>query len=1235
MSTNLIVNGDFESNPLNNTGWGYATSIEGWTATRGFIEIQEGAFNGNAEGDAVVELDARDNSTIEQTFTVTDAGTYTLSLEHALRTRRADSNGFEILIDGTVIDTIQRTDLDRHIFVPYAIDIALSAGEHTLAFAAIGTSDGSGSLLNKVSLVAAGDPPPPPPPAENQAPTLDAAIADQSATQGDAFSFALPASTFSDPDADALTVTATLEDGAALPAWLSFNGTSFSGTPEAGDVTTLQILVTATDPEGLSASDLFEIDVAAAPPPPPPPAENQAPTLDAAIADQSATQGDAFAFALPASTFSDPDADALTVTATLEDGAALPAWLSFNGTSFSGTPEAGDVATLQILVTATDPEGLSASDLFEIDVAAAPPPPPPPTGTNLIVNGDFESNPLNNTGWGYATSIEGWTATRGFIEIQEGAFNGNAEGDAVVELDARDNSTIEQTFTVTDAGTYTLSLEHALRTRRADSNGFEILIDGTVIDTIQRTDLDRHIFVPYAIDIALSAGEHTLAFAAIGTSDGSGSLLNKVSLVAAGDPPPPPPPAENQAPTLDAAIADQSATQGDAFSFALPASTFSDPDADALTVTATLEDGAALPAWLSFNGTSFSGTPEAGDVTTLQILVTATDPEGLSASDLFEIDVAAAPPPPPPPAENQAPTLDAAIADQSATQGDAFAFALPASTFSDPDADALTVTATLEDGAALPAWLSFNGTSFSGTPEAGDVATLQILVTATDPEGLSASDLFEIDVAAAPPPPPPPTGTNLIVNGDFESNPLNNTGWGYATSIEGWTATRGFIEIQEGAFNGNAEGDAVVELDARDNSTIEQTFTVTDAGTYTLSLEHALRTRRADSNGFEILIDGTVIDTIQRTDLDRHIFVPYAIDIALSAGEHTLAFAAIGTSDGSGSLLNKVSLVAAGDPPPPPPPAENQAPTLDAAIADQSATQGDAFSFALPASTFSDPDADALTVTATLEDGAALPAWLSFNGTSFSGTPEAGDVTTLQILVTATDPEGLSASDLFEIDVAAAPPPPPPPAENQAPTLDAAIADQSATQGDAFAFALPASTFSDPDADALTVTATLEDGAALPAWLSFNGTSFSGTPEAGDVATLQILVTATDPEGLSASDLFEIDVAAAPPPPPPPTGTNLIVNGDFESNPLNNTGWGYAFDIEGWTATRGFIEVRESGFNEKVEGDAIVELDARDNSTIAQTFTVTNPGTYTLSVDYSMRGRNPTPTGLRSFSMVW
>ena len=99
---------------------------------------------------------------------------------------------------------------------------------------------------------------------------------------------------------------------------------------------------------------------------------NAAPTVANAIPDQPATVGIELNYAFPHNTFADTDGDALTYTATQSDGTALPTWLTFTAATrtFSGTPQAANVGTLTVKVTASDSTD-SVSDEFDIVVKAA------------------------------------------------------------------------------------------------------------------------------------------------------------------------------------------------------------------------------------------------------------------------------------------------------------------------------------------------------------------------------------------------------------------------------------------------------------------------------------------------------------------------------------------------------------------------------------------------------------------------------------------------------------------------------------------------------------------------------------------------------------------------------------------------------------------------------------------------------------------------------------------------
>lgn len=97
----------------------------------------------------------------------------------------------------------------------------------------------------------------------NDAPIVEAPLADQSVNGGARFTLAVPNGTFVDVDhGDALTLSAMLADGTALPSWLSFDAATgtFSGiAPTGGQM--LDVSVAATDMQGASGIDSFVLTV--------------------------------------------------------------------------------------------------------------------------------------------------------------------------------------------------------------------------------------------------------------------------------------------------------------------------------------------------------------------------------------------------------------------------------------------------------------------------------------------------------------------------------------------------------------------------------------------------------------------------------------------------------------------------------------------------------------------------------------------------------------------------------------------------------------------------------------------------------------------------------------------------------------------------------------------------------------------------------------------------------------
>ena len=191
-------------------------------------------------------------------------------------------------------------------------------------------------------------------------------LTNQTVLEDAPLSLPVPADVFADPDAgDVLTYHATGANGTALPSWLSFDAATrtFSGTPDDAQVGNLDLTVTAADSGGVSVSSTFTLTVQPV---------NDAPTVGNPLTNQTVLEDAPLSLSVPAETFADPDAgDVLTYSATLANGTALPNWLSFDAATqtFSGTPQVGDVGTLEVLVTATDSGALSASDVFTLTIA--------------------------------------------------------------------------------------------------------------------------------------------------------------------------------------------------------------------------------------------------------------------------------------------------------------------------------------------------------------------------------------------------------------------------------------------------------------------------------------------------------------------------------------------------------------------------------------------------------------------------------------------------------------------------------------------------------------------------------------------------------------------------------------------------------------------------------------------------------------------------------------------------
>jgi len=513
----------------------------------------------------------------------------------------------------------------------------------------------------------------------NQAPLAGSESIDQTVVEDTSFSFKLPDDAFIDPEGLAMTYRVSGPDNTALPSWISFNPITrtFSGTPGNNAVGVQELVVTAYDDLGVATSRSFFVTVQNT---------NDALTVGVTIGVQNAMEDQEFSFTVPADAFNDIDAgDSLTYAATMADGSALPDWLSLDAATgtFSGMPTNDVVGILQFKVTATDAAGSSADQIFSVAIANSN---DAPELANPLLDQDAKQGqafsyqiPTNSfididsgDSLSYTASMENGSPLPAWLtfDATTGTFSGTPDsasvGSIALNLTATDQSgaSVADAFTITVTGGNSAPIA-TIDTANITEDACPPVVVGNVLandrdpdagDTLKVTDpgfkrgdygylgLSSDGKYGYMLNNAsydvqsLGRTAQVVDSFDYTVSDGKLSASSSLDISIKGT---------NDAPIVVKHLADQSVKNSKAFSFTMPTDSFIDIDkGDALSYTATLANGKALPSWLKFDAATgtFSGTAPK-NAGYLDIRVTATDQvaatgstEGsLSTSDVFQL----------------------------------------------------------------------------------------------------------------------------------------------------------------------------------------------------------------------------------------------------------------------------------------------------------------------------------------------------------------------------------------------------------------------------------------------------------------------------------------------------------------------------------------------------------------------------------------------------------------------
>ena len=915
----------------------------------------------------------------------------------------------------------------------------------------------------------------------NRAPEAVGAISDREVYVGESFEVDV-APFFAEPDGQRLVYAAAASDTGTAAVAVAGGTVTVSGSA----VGSTAVTVTAEDPGGLSAEQRFAVTV-----------PNRAPRTASAIADRE-VQVDSVSAVDVAAFFLEPDGEALVYSAVSSDPLRAAVALSGSTLTVTGVAKGGVTVT----VTASDPWGLEAGQSFAVTV-----PNRGPVAVGAVADREvFVGDEVEVDVSAHFADPDGdrlvYTASSSHPALATAAVSGAkvtlagaGVGEAAVTVTASDPEglSVEQTFAVTVPNRAPEPLGTISDREVYVGESFEV----DVAPFFAEPDGQRLVYSAAASDagtaaVAVAGGTVTVSGSAVGsatvtvTAEDPGGLSAEQRFAVT---------VPNRAPRTAGTITDRE-VQVDSVSVVDVAAFFLEPDGETLDYSAVSSDASRAAVSLSGSTLSVTGVAKGG----VTVTVTASDPWGLEAGQGFAVKV-----------PNRGPVAVDAIAGRQVFVADEVEVDVSAH-FADPDGDRLVYTASSSHPALVTAAVSGTMVTLAGA----GVGEAAVTVAATDLEGLSAEQVFVVTVPnRAPEPVGAIADREVFVDDEVEVDvsPYFAEPDGqrlvYAAAVS--DAGTAAVAVAGGTVtvSGSAVGSTTVTVTAEDPGGLsaEQGFAVTvpnraprKVGTIADRVVEMDGASTVDVAAFFLEPDGETLEYSAVSSDASLAAVAVSGDTltvtGVARGEATVTVTARDPGGLEAGQSFAVTIV-------------GRAPVAVGTIADREVFVADEVEVDV-SPYFADPDGDELAYSASSWDPALATAAVSGTTVTLAGEG-VGEAT---VTVTATDPEGLSAEQVFVVTV-----------PNRAPEALGRVADREMHVGDEVEVDV-SPYFAEPDGQQMVYAAVSDAGTAAVA-VAGGTVAVSGSA----VGSATVTVTAEDPGGLTAEQRFVVTVPNRSPEP--------------------------------------------------------------------------------------------------------
>ena len=1017
-------------------------------------------------------------------------------IETATYFRDADEDALGYGVDSED-DTIVSADID-----PASGQLMLTPVGRGVTTISVTASDPSAAMVTQVFQVAV----------DNTAPVTMGNIADLTLTREGGARTLETAAYFSDADGDSdLRYAVSPEDGAIVTAAIDAASGRLTLTPVA--IGSAEISVTASDPFGATAIQVFQAAVG-----------NSAPFTVGSIDDLTLTREQGARTLEAADYFSDADGDALGYSVDSEDDTIVTANIDPISGQLTLTPVV--IGGAEITVTARDPAGAMVTQVFQARVVNSAPVAVGRIDDLVVIR---EEGPRTIDTAAYFRDADGDAltySTRSFLiaadidavsgRLTVGLFgSGSIEGSVIVTDPS--GATARQNVRVFLGNSVPVAVG------RIDDQRLTLAAGPQVIETADRfRDADVNATLRYTVtpeneaivttDIDSSSGRLMLTPVAIGSaevavtiSDVLETTATQVFQVTV----------NNSEPVAVGSIADLTLTREARARTLQTADYFDDADGKASLRYAVISDGAEVSAGIDPISGQLTLTPVA--IGSAEISVTASD-RFAAVTQRFQVIVS-----------NAAPVAVGRIADLVLTRGQGQRIIEASPHFRDADGDDLNYSVASANETIVSAGIDPDSGQLTLT--AVVIGSTEITVTARDPSGAMMTQVFQVRVDNTA---PLAMGRidDLVVTREAGAQTLEAAAYfndadgdndlRYTVTSENETIVTADIVPSSGqlTLTPTGRGFTTVSVTARDRSgaMVMQAFQVTvnnSAPTTVGSIDDLMLTREEGARTLQAadyFRDADSNDLRYSVTSGGESVVSTSIDPA--SGQLTLTPIAIGTTQvtvtaseqfGPGATVMQVFEVAV----------VNSAPVAVGSIDNLTLVRETGAGIIATATYFRDADGDALGYGVDSEDDTIVSADIDPASGQLTLTPIERGVTTITVTATASDPSAAMPTQVFQVAV-----------DNATPIAVNSIADLALTREDGVQTLETAAYFSDADSD-LRYTVIPEDEAAVTVAIDAASGQLTLTPVA--IGTTKVSVTASDPFGATATQVFEVAVGNSAP----------------------------------------------------------------------------------------------------------